>query len=251
MTDDPTDATALTTAAELFLTPSPTPHDQNPAAVYLARLAPGSRRSMRQALNLIAGLLSGGRATALTLPWSSVRYQHAQAVRARLAADYAVASGNKMLAAPRGVLRESWRLGQISAEDFHRAADLGSVKGSPLPRGRALAAGELRALFTHCSADKSVAGARDAALLATLYAGGLRRSEAVALDLEDYSDEDGALAVRAGKGNKGRVATSARGRRPPSDAGSGRAPTALPRVAPTPPPFSSRWRRAARSCRGG
>ena len=101
MTDDPTDATALTTAAELFLTPSPTPHDQNPAAVYLARLAPGSRRSMRQALNLIAGLLSGGRATALTLPWSSVRYQHAQAVRARLAADYAVASGNKMLAAPR------------------------------------------------------------------------------------------------------------------------------------------------------
>jgi site-specific recombinase XerC len=49
------------------------------------------------------------------------------------------------------------------------------------------------------------AGARDAALVALLVAGGLRRSEAAALDLDDYDPETGALKVW-GKGGKERVA---------------------------------------------
>ncbi|MDP9374426.1 MAG: tyrosine-type recombinase/integrase, partial [Chloroflexota bacterium] len=40
-------------------------------------------------------------------------------------------------------------------------------------------------------------------LLALLYAGGLRRAEAAALDLADYDPSDGAVRVR-GKGNKER-----------------------------------------------
>jgi len=57
------------------------------------------------------------------------------------------ASTNKTLGALRGVLREAWRLGQMSAEDDHRATDLERVSGSTVLRGRALGANETAALF--------------------------------------------------------------------------------------------------------
>src|SRR5271156_4219009 len=55
--------------------------DRHPAAVYLARLSPGSRRTMRAALQTIAGLLSGGQLDAQRLDWGAVRYQHTAALR--------------------------------------------------------------------------------------------------------------------------------------------------------------------------
>ena len=61
--------------------------DQHPAAVYLNGLAPGSRRSMRQALNVIAGIIAEG-ADASAIPWQEMRYQHTTAVRAALAEKY-------------------------------------------------------------------------------------------------------------------------------------------------------------------
>jgi integrase/recombinase XerD len=106
----------------------------------------------------------------------------------------------------------------MNAEDFHRAIDLATVKGSPLPRGRGLSAGEMRALFEACAKDASPAGRRDAALLAVLYGSGMRRAEAVALELADYDIETGALTVRAGKGNKDRVGYASNGSKSALDA---------------------------------
>lgn len=179
--------------------------DQHPAAVYLARLARGSRRTMSEALNTVAGILTSGRCNMQTLDWGGLRYQHTAAVRSALADLYAPATANKMLAALRGVLREAWRLGQMSAEDYHRAADLPSVRGTTPPRGRALDEGELGQLFARCALDKTPAGLRDAAMLGVLYGCGLRRSELVGLDVADYVAKDGALHVRSGKGNKART----------------------------------------------
>lgn len=93
------------------LAPTTAPTDQNPAAVYLARLAPGSRRTMQSGLLTIAALLTAGQHDAFSLPWAQLRCQHTQAVRAALAECYAPAMANKLLAALRGVLREAWRLG--------------------------------------------------------------------------------------------------------------------------------------------
>ena len=94
----------------------------------------------------------------------------------------------------------------MSAEDQQRASDLAPIRGTRLPRGRALPAGELKALFDGCAGDRAWATAvRDAALLALLYGSGLRRAEAVALDLADYDEAAGTLRVR-GKGNKQRLA---------------------------------------------
>ena len=179
---------------------------ENAAAVFMRRLAPGSRRVQASALARIAGRLLGtGQANPLTLNWSQVRYEHAAAIRADLAASFAPATANRMLAALKGVLREAWRLGTMDAESYRRAADLEPVRGSRLPRGRSLTAGELRALFVSCGRGGAL-GARDAALLAVGYVGGLRRAEIVALDRSDFDAETGAVRVRAGKGNRDRLA---------------------------------------------
>jgi len=185
--------------------------DEQPAAVYLAGLALGSRRTMRAALHTVAALLSGGDCDAFSLQWGALRYQHAAAVRAILAERYAPATANKMLAALRGVFKAAWRLGQIPTAEYQRAVDLSPVRGETLPRGRALAAGEMRALFALCWEEigqdgrQKPSGVRDAAFLGVLYGGGLRRAEVVALDAKDYESETGTLTIRSGKGRKARV----------------------------------------------
>lgn len=194
---------ALSDVAPLVAPAAAPPLDQHPAAVYLAQLAKRSRRSQHSALNQVAQLL--GYTDALACPWANLRYQHTAALRAQLAERYAAATANRMLAALRRVLQEAWRLDQMSAEEYRRAADVKVIKSQPLPAGRALSLDEVSALLAACAADATPAGVRDSALIAVLVATGLRRSEIVALNLADYDPLSGALKVRRGKGNKGRV----------------------------------------------
>jgi site-specific recombinase XerD len=189
--------------------------DQNPAAVYLARLGTEkSRRTMRSALQAVLGAVGGEQGRdldPLTFPWWLMRYQHAQATRARLAETRAPAGANLALAALRGVMTECWRLGLMTAEERARVCDLAAVPGQRLLAGREVTGGELRALFQLCAGREDAAGARDAALLAVLYGAGLRRTEAAALELSDWHPERGELAVRSGKGGKERLVYLAAG----------------------------------------
>src|ERR1035437_992290 len=190
--DFPTGSVSAGSAAVAFAT---LPADRHPALVYLARLGSGSRRTMRGSLDTIAAIASGGKANAEGFPWTALRYQHTAAIRAALADRYLPATTNKMLAALRGVLHEAFRLGLMDAETFQRSSDLPSIKAQTLPRGRALASGEIAALMRACADDAGPAGRRDAALVAVLYGAGLRRSEAVGLDLADHNSETGELVV--------------------------------------------------------
>jgi integrase len=193
---------------------APLPSSRTPATVYLAGLSSGSQRTMRAALVTLAGLLTNTQATdPALLPWWLLRYEHTAALRARLAERYSAATANKHLAALRGVLRTCRQLGLMSADDQAAACDVSPVKGPRPVAGRALSSGELAALLAACSRDTSPAGARDAALLACLYPGGLRRAELVALDRGDFDPDTGALVVRSGKGSKGRVVYLANGAR--------------------------------------
>src|SRR5690348_12988988 len=86
----------------------------HPVDVFLSRLGPGSRRGQQQALDCIAGLLTNGCCDSRSLNWASLQYSQTSAVRAALVQRYAPNTTKRMLAALRGVLKECWRLGQMS-----------------------------------------------------------------------------------------------------------------------------------------
>lgn len=185
------------------------PPGENPYLVFLARLSPGSRPAMADALATIARIASGGQLGPETLPWHRLDYQHTQAIRQRLVETTSERTGkplspasvNKALAALRGVLREAWRLGLMTAEDLARATDLEPIRGSRPLRGRALEPHEVAALFHTCMSDPSPAGPRDAVVLALGLAAGLRRAEIASLDLSDVDLDNEVVRVH-GKGNK-------------------------------------------------
>ncbi len=177
----------------------------NPAAVYLASLSEGSRRTMRQALDDIALLLSSGKVAADTFPWGKLRIRETQAVRSALVdKGFKHSTINKMLCALRGTLKEAWRMGQMTAEEYQQAVSVEGVKGRTLPAGRSVTKGELAALVAACESDKTPTGARDTAIIAILYAAGLRRAELVDLAMVDYDHENGSLKI-TGKRNKERL----------------------------------------------
>ncbi len=180
------------------------PAQNCPSLVYLSQLASGSRDTMARSLNVMAGVFSQGNCDHLTLPWWLLRYQHTSAMRSHLIEKYAPATANKMMSALRGVLTECQNLGLMSFEDGTRASKLKSVKSYRLPPGRALTRSEIAALMRVCCDDLSPMGYRDAALFAILMCG-LRRAEVAAVEVKDFEPETGAIAVRAGKGQKDRI----------------------------------------------
>lgn len=185
------------------LTPATVPAATvSPAGAYLASLSAGSRRAMAGALELVAQSISGSR-DVYQFDWPSLRYEHMSAIRAELASQHSPAYSNKILSAIKGVLKAAWRLGSMSSDAYHRAVDVQPVTGSRVAAGRALESGEIAALFQTCAGDDPV-NIRDAALLAVMYGGGLRRAELVGLDVDQWDGAAGALAV-IGKGNKERI----------------------------------------------
>jgi integrase len=172
----------------------------NPAAVYRDSLSRGSYWAVHHSLETIVKLL--GATDPWTYPWHRLRYRDTARVRAQLVERYAPATVNKILSALRGVLKTCWRLGLMDAETHARAADVANVRAKTLPSGRAVERDEVRALFATC--DDSPAGRRDAAMLAILYGGGLRRAELCGLDLDDFDAGGSVIMVRAGKGRRDR-----------------------------------------------
>src|SRR5690349_15705295 len=132
-------------------------HDEtayNPAVVYLSTLkSTRSQRTMRDALNAIAELLGVPRQVAprptrwglreepvtyMYVAWGLLRYQHTSRILALLlqAGDaqgqpkFTAATINLRLSALRGVLKEAWKLGQMTAEEYQRAVAVESVTSS-------------------------------------------------------------------------------------------------------------------------
>lgn len=178
---------------------------RHPARSYLARLAPTGRRAQRSALEAIARWASSGKVSWNTFPWEQLRYQHTAAIRAWLIQTRSPATTRRMLCGLRGVLKECWRLGLVETDAYARASDLERVPGKRLPAGRSVSPGEVRRLFEVLADDGRAIARRDAALLALLFGGGLRRSELAALELRDVDLQTGELRITEAKGRRDRI----------------------------------------------
>jgi len=183
--------------------PFPPPAPQfSPMAAYLSRLAPSSRVTMTKLLKRIVALL-GSSTAAEAFPWSRLNYARAIQLRQTLASHYAPATANLALSALRGVLREAWRLGQMSYEDFRRTGDLAHVRGDCLRPRKSVDTRNIEMLLAVTQGDQTLRGRRDLAILSVLYGVGLRRAELAHLDL---SHVDGNRLMIFGKGRKWRTA---------------------------------------------
>jgi len=172
--------------------------DKNPALVYIGGLSSGSRRTMISALENIAQIF---KLSASEFDWTALRYQHVMTIRQHVAELYAPATANRHLAALRGVLKESWRLGYLSAEEYRRSIDFKLIKGERDLTGRYVEAWEFEKLIDTCYKKRRINDLRDACMLGVLYVCGLRREELISFELSDYVQN----RIRViGKGNKER-----------------------------------------------
>ncbi|RCG18221.1 site-specific integrase [Sphaerisporangium album] len=139
------------------------PRARDPYWVYLDSLTAGdSRRTMRECLDRIAKLINPAAESGAGQPWHLLRYEHTQRIRAMLdeqgpAATYL----NKHLNALRRVLEEAWRLGLMSAEDYHRARDVRGAKASRLPAGQHVPPEVVGAILAACDGDTGDTGERE------------------------------------------------------------------------------------------
>jgi integrase len=159
-------------------------------------------------LNKIARLMGTGKqtndtgkeVTLLSYPWATLRFQHVEAIKGKLAESYRPATVNKALTAMRGVLRAAWLLGQVTLEDYNQARAVKGMRIKDQPASRVLTTGEIAALVSVCKNDPTPAGVRDMAIIDITFTVGLQRSELVRLDMADYDPGTRKLTVRGNEG---------------------------------------------------
>ncbi len=178
---------------------------RDPLRAYLDGLtSAASRTTAIKRLRAVARLVAVPDYAAL--PWGQLRAHHVAFIKARLVeAEAAPATVNLTLAVLRGIARQARDFSLMTDEEYRRITEVKPHKGTRLPPGRHVRAGELRALVEACARDKTPAGVRDAAMLACLYVGGLRRAELAALKPEHYTADPPTLTVKSGKGDKDRA----------------------------------------------
>jgi len=169
----------------------------DPLEVFKLACDERSRPTMVARLQAAARILQAG-ADASTYPWATLDHVAVLHVLAKLdEAGASPATRNLTRAALRKMGKVLFGMRLMSVDERQRIDDVPPIRGKRLPRGRSLTDRDLRKLFRACARDTSPAGRRDAALIAVLYGGGLRRDEASQLDVADAGDA--ALRVQ-GKG---------------------------------------------------
>ena len=177
----------------------------NPATVYLNTLSPSGRRSMRSLLTTALTLLKK-RQSIEQFRWQILTYADVVMIRMRLLEQgKAVNTINITLAALRGVMQSAFHLRLIKADDLLHIQSVKRLPNYTKQKGRGLSQSECKRLINQCARDKSVKGARDAALLGVMLITGLRRDELRRIDLSHYDRVHHELVVTCTKTHTERV----------------------------------------------
>lgn len=175
---------------------------QPPVALYLQRLAPSSRQTMRYVLQEAADRLGAEDVAIDEFPWHQLQPGHITALVAALREDgYAPNTSSLYVNAIRGVMNQAWQQNLITQDHLLKIRAVKAGGGSRLVKGRNLRRNLIRELMDACAADPRPQGLRDAAIIAILYGSGMRKSESVNMDLWQVDVEQRSLQV-LGKGNK-------------------------------------------------
>jgi integrase/recombinase XerD len=175
----------------------------NAAASYLASLSETGARSQETNLRRVLRIFG---VQWDDVKWGNLRFDHVDIIKRRLQKDgYAPNTINATLSALKGTAYRALKYGQMRDEDYRAILEVRGVRGLRVRVGRRLTAEEVEDLMIACAKDPlEESGHRDALIIALLVGAGLRRSEAVALCLEDWDEESHALHVQ-GKGDRDRL----------------------------------------------
>jgi integrase/recombinase XerD len=130
------------------------------------------------------------------VPWHELRFEHTDAIRAKLlAGPYSRATVNVTLAALKGVLRQARRMSFMAAEDYSAA-----VEWDPLPpdnaiAGREVSQEEIERIQAYIATERGAYGAFLEAVFALLLGVGLREIEACRATVDAYDPEAGVIRV--------------------------------------------------------
>lgn len=171
------------------------------------------RVGMTSALRRVARVM--GAAELNQVNWATLNAANVKAIIAQIGEQriergprkgerLAPATVTAVLNALKGAARAAWERETIPTDTWERIRSVKPPKGSRLPTGRHIEAGERALLIQTAVSDASPAGARDTALLAILIATGMRRAEAAALKLADVDIATGKVIIH-GKGDKERT----------------------------------------------
>lgn len=174
-----------------------------------------SKRTMAASLNAVARVLASvtaaypgnpTEATGQNVAWHTMTFSQATAVaEAMRRSGWSTATINRHLAAVRGVIKAGKYVGAIRPEVADHICQVALRNSRPDhhgidPTGRVVTKAELDAMFTAAVNDDSNLARRDVAMLAVLARTGMRRSELVGLETDDWRANVGELLVLRGKG---------------------------------------------------
>jgi site-specific recombinase XerD len=175
-----------------------------PAKAYIASLRTDTgKRGMMSAINTITRLMGADDWQAIN--WATLNAANVRAIMAK--ATGAPATRNKILSALKGIARMGHELHLIDGDTVAMIERVHGDKGTRLPAGRAVDAGEVLQLIKSTVKDDTAAGYRDTAIIALLRQTGMRRAELAGLTMADITVTDDRATLRIiGKGDKERMA---------------------------------------------